>query len=984
MNIQTFNRDHCLSFYRVAFVALSLAFGISANAADVTKDVINGYNGTLEGSAHYTLAGGGHSGAVGDYGMDLPVAGGWITADGTFLNTATTNDQITIAFWAKHHDTTLNSAFKVVSPSAVTGERGLECHLPVDNVIYFDTSGCCGSAFRLSRDISLFPDYTGSDDWWKTNWHFYVFLVNSGHKEIWIDGKLFVDGDGFAPLKTDLTTLVMGNIEIVPGRPLHAIVDDFAFFSTALTENDITNLFAGTLPTSLPGGTGLMAYWNFNDIPSNGIFQVVLPTPDTTNAAPDLVQVVHQDGTVPWTSGNVSLKIDDAPVTPTFTKTGDVATVTYVPNPSFNSGSAHTAVLTYPGSGGASNLTWQFTVGVYVKDVVSNRVAVIQGNAVQSAAGGGHTGAAGDYAMNLPNTRGYLTINGSFLNAASANDKISFAFWAKNNIGGSVDVNSAFWVVSASAPQQRGMEAHVPVQNDIYYDTSGYTGSQFRLVANITTFSGYTGNDLWWTTNWHFYVFTKSNDVKQIWIDGTLFTQGSGAVPLYTDFSTLYFGTGHGDTLRGLVDDFSIYSTPLTDTQIASLYSGTLPTALAGSPGLMAYWNFNDVPLNGIFQSIIPTSGATNAAPDLVQVVHIDGAALWTSGNVSLQIDSVTVPATFTKTNDQATVSYVPNPLFASGSTHTATLLYPGPGGTQSNLTWQFTVDIYGIVTRDIVASRLGYLRGNAIWGAGGSGHTGAGGDFAMNLPPSGGWISADAAFMNPSGANDELSLAFWAKSYDGGSYAINSGFQVFSPSSPQERGLESHLPVENDIYFDTSGYTGAPYRISANISTFPGYTGNDGWWTNGWHFYVFLKNDDLKQIWIDGILFKQGTGAAPLFSDFTKMYFGNGHGGPFHGLVDDFSIYSTALTGPTITNLYTGTLPTALPGSTGLIAYWNFNDSPPALNITRLSDTMVRITFEGTLESKTTINGTWTSLGVTSPYDVLTSSGPVFYRAKR
>jgi len=979
MNRTTPNRG-CFAYF-LLFGLLSFVFGTLAGFAEVTKDKLHGYDATIQDSAHFTSAGGGHTGGAGDYGMDLSSAGGWLSAEADFLNPAAANDQMSIAFWAKSYDngsTAINSAFQIISPSAPNGMRGLEAHLPLENVIYFDTAGCCSEAYRLAADISTFPDYT-NDDWWKTNWHFFVFSKNSNAKEIWIDGQLFVSGSGTASLTNDLTTMKMGNGY---GGPFHGLMDDFSFYSTALTGSDIASLYGGTLPTALPGGVGLLAYWNFDDIPSNGVFSVVLPAPNASAASPDLVQVVHQDGTVPWNSGDVTLKIDNLTIASTFSKTNDLATVSYVPSPLFSYGSQHSATLLYPGPGGQSNLTWNFTIGIYVTDVVASRAAVLEGNAAQSTTGSGHTGTAGDYAMNLPNSGGDLAINGSFLNAASAADKISFAFWTKNYIPGSVDVNSAFWVVSPSAPQQRGMESHLPFQNDIYFDTSGYIGSQFRMSGSITTFPGYTG-DLWWTTNWHFYVFSKSNDVKQIWIDGTLFKEGTGAVPLFSDFATLYFGTGHGGSLRGLVDDFSIYSTPLTPSQISSLYGGTLPTALSGSPGLMAYWDFNDIPLNGTFQTVSPAPNATNAAPNFVQVVHTDGSASWTAGNVALQIDSINVAATFAKTNDQATVSYVPNPIFASDSAHTATLLYPGPGGSQSNLTWQFTVDTYGIITKDVVASRLGFLRGAAAFSANGGGHSGNIGDFAMNLPTSGGWVSADAAFLDGSGANDEMSLAFWAKSYDPGTTAINSGFQVFSPSAPQQAGLECHLPIENDIYFDTSGNTGAPYRIYANISTFSGYTGNDGFWTNSWHFYVFLKNDDVKQIWIDGILFRQGTGAAPLFSDFTKMYLGNGNGGPFHGLMDDWSFYSTALTGPTITNLYTGTLPTALPGSAGLLAYWNFNDLAPALTIQRIGGT-VRITFEGTLESQTTINGIFAPLGVTSPYDVTSPTGTTFYRAKR
>jgi len=105
--------------------------------------------------------------------------------------------------------------------------------------------------------------------------------------------------------------------------------------------------------------------------------------------------VVHVDGTSPWTAGNVSLKIDNVTVTPTFSKVNDEATVSFIPSPFFVPGSTHTAQLTYPGTNGpATTLQWQFTVANYVKDVVSSRVANLQGGVAFTSSGGGHTAAA--------------------------------------------------------------------------------------------------------------------------------------------------------------------------------------------------------------------------------------------------------------------------------------------------------------------------------------------------------------------------------------------------------------------------------------------------------------------------------------------------------------------------------------------------------------------------------------------------------------
>jgi hypothetical protein len=979
----------------VVSLILTLAFPPSVGAS-TTLDKVSSRPGTLQGAADYTSAGGGHTATAGDYAMNLPNGGGWIEADAAFLNAYTVNNKISVAFWAKNSDVFHFSAFKFASATGGGSNptEGLEAIYYDDfngpNDLYYDNSGCCTSPFRMHKSVTLFPSYTGNS-WWTDGWHFWVFSFYDGNKEVWIDGQPFItaaEASGFAPLKTDHTTMSIGS---GAGGPLHGLIDDFSIYSEPLTEENITNLFNGTLPSALPSGVGLIAWWDFNDFPPNGVFKSVLPAPDALAAAPDLVQVVHIDGAAPWTSGNVSLKIDGTLVATTFNKVNDQATVSYVPSPLFASGSIHTALLTYPGTNGpTTTLQWQFVVGRYTKDVVAQRIGALQGNAVQTPNGGGHTGIAGDYGLDLPPTGGYVAMNAAFMNAASANDQITLAFWLKNRLPGSTDCNSPFQVTSPSAAQQRGMEAHVPCEYDVYYDTSGYTGSQYRISKSILSYSGYTGNDTWWTGSWHLWVFTKNAGVKQIWIDGTLFHEGTGAAPLFTDFQQLLFGAGHAP-FNGLVDDLSVYSTALSGTDIASLYSGTLPTALAPAAGLMAFWDFNgaiDIAPNGVFESVAPAANSVNNSPEVeVTVVHYDGATPWTAGNVSLKIDNGLVASSFSKVGDKATVTYAPPTIYASGSTHTATLTYPGTNGPTTTLQWQFSIRTYDKITKDVVSSRRGYLYGQAAWTPGAGGHTGAAGDFGMDVPTVGGWVSIDGAFMNAATVNDQLSFAFWAKNRLPGSTDCNSIFWVYSASAtdgtpPQHRGWEAHVPCEYDVYFDTSGYIGPTKRISASILTFPGYTGNDGWWTNSWHFWVFSKNGDVKQIWIDGILFTQGTGAVPLNSDFAEMIFGGGHG-PYSGLLDDFSIYSKALSGTDIANLYTGTLPTALPGSAGLMAWWNFNDSPPSLIIER-AGTQVKITYEGTLESTAAIGDAWNPVsGASSPFFV-SPSGNAFYRARR
>jgi hypothetical protein len=137
----------------------------------------------------------------------------------------------------------------------------------------------------------------------------------------------------------------------------------------------------------LPASSGLLAYWDFNDIPAQGVFTSISPTPDTTNAAPNLIKVIHLDGASPWDQTKVSLKLDNGAVTAAVTKAGGFTTVSYAPSPFLAVRSAHTATILYDV---ALATEWQFTVaGAYTKDVVRTNVGILLGAAKFTSNGGG-------------------------------------------------------------------------------------------------------------------------------------------------------------------------------------------------------------------------------------------------------------------------------------------------------------------------------------------------------------------------------------------------------------------------------------------------------------------------------------------------------------------------------------------------------------------------------------------------------------------
>jgi hypothetical protein len=196
----------------------------------------------------------GRTGAANDQSVDLgPDSAGqavYVT-NAVFLNAGAAIDRLSVSFWQKLYDVAASSAFWAVAPSA-PGGRGYQGHTPWSNGnLYFDTAGCCDANItRIDRNISQLPGYDESTwDW--TAWHHFAFVKNGNNKQIWVDGKLLVEGGGI-PLPTDFTYMMIG-ADGATGGSLHGQIDDFAIFASGLTAAQVAELAAGKAPTEITG-----------------------------------------------------------------------------------------------------------------------------------------------------------------------------------------------------------------------------------------------------------------------------------------------------------------------------------------------------------------------------------------------------------------------------------------------------------------------------------------------------------------------------------------------------------------------------------------------------------------------------------------------------------------------------------------------------------------------------------------------------------
>lgn len=499
--------------------------------------------------------------------------------------------------------------------------------------------------------------------------------------------------------------------------------------------------------------------------------------------------------------------------------------------------------------------------------------------------------------------------------------------------------------------------------------------------------------------NWHHIVAisdsTGLNFGTAIYVDGVQDGTISGNAALVANGSRVSIGDNPGATGRywnGQVDDFAIWDRVLSTNEIAALYSNG-----AGKPlsGLSAFTSDIPAPAEGVFVTQTPAPGAKNVLPTTdITFVHSDGKTPWTSANVTVKLDGVAVTPVFTKQGDRATIKFTPSALLSGAATHTVTVGFVDPGGQPATTEWSFTTMPYSGVTKDKVKSYAALVLGNAAFTADAKGITGKAGDYGIDLTTKGGPVQVvDASFytaLNAATAKDELSLSMWIKKYD---IANSSAFWMSSPS--QSRVFQAHTPWgDSVVYFDTAGCCDTTtQRISANIDTFSGYTGDISWWTNNWHQFVFTKKADVKNIYIDGVLFLPGSSSGTLSTDINLFNIGADNtttGNLMHGIIDDVAIYGKELSQANVTALKGGTLPSALPATAGLLAYWDFNDAKavppvgaPNLKLDR-SGTSVVLTFGGTLQSADAITGPWTDVAGASPMTVTPAGAMKFYRAKQ
>jgi len=163
--------------------------------------------------------------------------------------------------------------------------------------------------------------------------------------------------------------------------------------------------------------------------------------------------------------------------------------------------------------------------------------------------------------------------------------------------------------------------------------------------------------------------------------------------------------------------------------------------------------------------------------------------------------------------------------------------------------------------------------------------------------------------FMDAVGLTDQFTVSLWQKNE-----ATPDSSSFWFVAGGFDRAAQAHIPWSDGvIYFDTAGGCCAPGSQRLNFRPEEQEGLEDFDYLDGWHHYAFLKDGELKQVWIDGILaFETEGGASMPEENYTDLFIGsiNAGGGSVAAVIDDFAVFGTPLGAEEILDLANGGTP--------------------------------------------------------------------------
>ncbi|MBK1814212.1 sigma-70 family RNA polymerase sigma factor [Luteolibacter yonseiensis] len=571
-------------------------------SADLTFDEISRNPARAEGGL-VTTAGRNGRGAI-----RVIRGAGLEVADARFLNASSRSGAVSISFWQQNEGTIRSSSFFGASRNS-SDRRGIQAHVPwEDGRIYWDTSG----KERLVADpSSLFPDW----DWSDRSWHHYAFVKDGDIHRLWLDGVLLTEGLA-GDLPKDFTSLWIGGNDGKNPVPNPGAMDDFAVFSGPLRRDQVRLLASGKSPDSVLADhdrdqDGLPDSYETDhgldpsradsaaDADADGLTNLqefhLGTDPNSADSDADGLSDAVETGTGLWISrkdtGTQPLIADtdqDGLPDGAETNSGYFISLSNTGTHPLERDSDHDGCpdrseivsQTDPLDPSSSPIKgplpalaayWDFDSPTDPwRDLVSGAGAIPgESNRLIQGAKGGALRVGAKLGLRVPKS--------SFQSVAGSLDTLVITFWLK---GAECSKGCAVFAESPSSEGMIGLRIHAPWKNgEIIFDTPRqpqYRGSSRGAVSTEFMDPAWS----WKKKQWHHFVFSKHGREKQIWLDGERVFSGE-AGPLPEDLADLWIGSdpgGHG--IPGMLDDFAIFLSPLSENHITLLARGTRPDQL--------------------------------------------------------------------------------------------------------------------------------------------------------------------------------------------------------------------------------------------------------------------------------------------------------------------------------------------------------------------------------------------------------------------
>ncbi len=236
-------------------------------------------------------------------------------------------------------------------------------------------------------------------------------------------------------------------------------------------------------------------------------------------------------------------------------------------------------------------------------DLVSGSVATLSGGAAYGQGPGGDGDGAIDFGVTSEGQT--LIADPDLLHAITDSDAFTVSFWQNLH---AVANSSAFWV-DAAEPGDRALQAHTPWgDGNIYFDTAGCCDAGSQRISGP---GGLTAG------TWQHLTFVKDGSFKGVYVDGVEIFSGENVAPIPAGFLSFSIGSANdgGNSIQGMIDEFSIWSVALSAGEIADLAAG-------GKPYIPGAGGGDDPRAAAVAQSSGPLTG-----PMIVDFGAIEGDA---------------------------------------------------------------------------------------------------------------------------------------------------------------------------------------------------------------------------------------------------------------------------------------------------------------------------------------------------------------------